>query len=403
MAGDGIAALSEWLLAEGLVADDLAGYFGEFCRRVAALGVPLQRGRISMPARAPDIESLGCSWWPDGRIVYEEFPHGGYDQEPFLSSPLRHMIEERLPQLRRRLEGPDARLDFRVLHELRAEGVTDYVARLHAFQREFRGLGRSVGIEGAISTWTTDRPGGFSEAEIAIIDRLLPALLLGIHRIALHKLATDLLGAYVGLDAGRRVLMGETQRGKVERRSAVLLLSDLRGFTALADRVPGETVVGLLDECFEATAAPIEAAGGEILKFLGDGLLAMFPLDAEDAHAVAASALGAARQILGRMAAQNRERGAAGGEALILDLVLHLGTVMYGNVGSARRVDFTVIGPAVNEASRIEQLCEPLGRQLLVSESFAAAHPSGLVSLGRHALRGVAHTQEIFGLAEAAR
>ena len=192
------------------------------------------------------------------------------------------------------------------------------------------------------------------------------------------------------------------QRGEVQGVEAVLFYTDLRGFTAIADTTPGKELIALLDECFECMVEPIVRHGGEVLKFMGDGLLAAFAVRPAGRAEVCAAALDAATEALALIEALNARRRAAGQRTAGLDLSLHIGGVQYGNVGTAARLDFTVIGPAVNEASRIEKLCEPLGQSLLVSQAFAEAATASrgrLVSLGRHKLRGVREETELFGLA----
>jgi adenylate cyclase len=215
-----------------------------------------------------------------------------------------------------------------------------------------------------------------------------------------HSIAAELLGAYLGHDAGRRVHRGAVERGSVETIRAVLWNADIRGFTAIADDVPGAAVIELLDEVFETLAVSLRARGGQILKFIGDGMLAIFPLDDSRQQETCRQALDAAAEAIAAIDRMNELRGAAGKRHATVDLALHLGEVMYGNIGATDRLDFTVIGPAVNEVARIEALCEPLGRNVLISAELAAAagQDDRLVPLGRHSLRGVRDAREIFGL-----
>jgi adenylate cyclase len=231
-----------------------------------------------------------------------------------------------------------------------------------------------------------------------MIERLVPRMALACYRIALQQVAENLLDAYLGADAGRRVLAGQIERGAATRLSAVVFFADLRGFTRLADETTGESLLSGLNDFLGDLTEAIETQGGQVLKFLGDGLLAIFKLEGEEPSGVCGDALAAAKAALTSNATLNAQRRVSGKPALDLDVALHLGELMYGNVGSSHRLDFTVIGPAVNEASRIESLCEPLGQHLLISESFARAFDRPLRSLGRHQLRGVAKPQELFSL-----
>lgn len=390
--------LIEGLTAEALVARDGGALLAGFCTRLGALGVPLLRVHATMPTRDPVWQSVGITWSREGGVLVEGYAHGGDALEPFRSSPFRFVIEN-ICELRQRLDDPGVTIDFPFLVQLRDEGATDYLCKLISFRAGGPFMAGS-GLEGMVMSWATDRPGGFATSELILVDRLFPTLALALYRLALQDLATGLLASYVGADAGRRVLGGQTRRGEVESLDAVILLCDLRGFTATADILPGAALVALLDAAFEATIAPVEAAGGQILKFLGDGFLATFSRPGAPAAELCGAAIEAARNALAAIAARNAERRARGLAALDLDIALHLGTVMYGNVGSERRIDFTVIGPAVNEASRIEALCATLGRNLLMSASFARAYAGPRVSLGEHRLRGVARAQELFALAE---
>jgi adenylate cyclase len=237
-----------------------------------------------------------------------------------------------------------------------------------------------------------------------VLDRLLPLFALAVKAVTAGAIGHGLLAAYLGDDPASRVYAGTVLRGGVQSVEAVLFYTDLRGFTALADVTPGPALITLLDECFECMVDPVAQHGGEVLKFLGDGLLAAFAVIAGNRDAVCSTALDAAVEALARIEALNARRRAEGRQALELDISLHIGTVQYGNVGTAARLDFTVIGPAVNEASRIERLCEPLGRHLLASQHFAEAAVSSrsrLASLGRHQLRGVREPTELYALAAA--
>jgi len=215
-----------------------------------------------------------------------------------------------------------------------------------------------------------------------------------------HTIASGLLEAYLGGDAGRRVHAGAVERGSVESIRAVLWFADMRGFTKLADSTAGLEVIELLDEVFETLTAPLRSRGGQVLKFMGDGMLAIFPLLAKTQAETCRNAIDAAREAMHALDRVNRARAEASKPVAEVDLALHIGEVLYGNVGAADRLDFTVIGPAVNEAARIETLCEPLGRKVLVSADFAAIADScnGLQPLGHHRLRGVREPRAIFGL-----
>jgi adenylate cyclase len=215
-----------------------------------------------------------------------------------------------------------------------------------------------------------------------------------------HTIAGSLLAAYLGEDAGRRVHAGAIERGSVESVRAALWYADIRDFTGLADRHPGEAVIELIDEVFETMTAALRPAGGQVLKFLGDGMLAIFRFEEAEKEKTCRYALDAAAEAMRAIDRLNVARGEAGKPAVTVDLALHVGEVLYGNVGAVDRLDFTVIGPAVNEVSRIETLCEPLGRRVLVSAALAAAAGAGarLEAMGAHPLRGVREPRDISAL-----
>jgi adenylate cyclase len=394
-------ALHAWLTEAGLAGLPLVELLDGLCGRLVAAGLPLARAYLSRAAVHPLLWAMGVTW-QDGRIVGAIDLGFGFEKDAaWLDSPFRHMLDKDLRQLRRRLAGDGAVVDYPVLAELRDAGLTDWVAFLHRFGWTVEH--EQIGQLGAISSWATARAGGWSGGEIALLAGLAPTLALAVKAGTGHSTTRDLLTTYLGADAAERVIAGHAQRGSVTRRTAVILYADLRGFTDFADAAAPEEVTRRLNGCFDCMGEPIRAAGGEILKFLGDGLLAVFlPGAGRDVAAVAAAALDAAQDILARIARLNTAEVAAGNPALPLDIALHEGEVTYGNVGTAERLDFTVIGPTVNEAARLEALCKELGRPLLVSDalvSFAPALRPRLIALGRYRLRGVRQGREVFGAA----
>jgi len=297
--------------------------------------------------------------------------------------------------LRRRLAGAQAQLDFPQLEELAAAGATDYFAEVVRFGADgdpSRGTG--VGY-----SFATDRASGFADDDLVLLKAVLPVVSLAMMTDAGCTIASGLLGAYLGADAGRRVHAGAVERGSVESIRAVLWFADMRGFTKLADSSAGLEVIELLDEVFETLTAPLRSRGGQVLKFMGDGMLAIFPFEDATREQTCRRALDAAAEAMREVDRLNAARCATGKRTAAVDLALHLGEVLYGNVGAIDRLDFTVIGPAVNEAARIEALCEPLGRQVLVSAELAAAigEDPRLEPLGHHTLRGVREPREIYG------
>ncbi len=384
----------EWIVTAGRQQETLRGVVAELCRYLVETGVPLARMLLSVRLLHPLLASRGI-FWRRGNAGCTEQIDRGHDilrADIYLNSPMRLAYEEGRA-LRRRLAGPDARLDFPVLKDLEAEGLTDYLVLPVRFTDGVR----------AVTTWATDRSEGFSDSDVARLSALIPVLALLVEVHMRRELSSTVLDTYIGGDAGRRVLSGSIKRGDSSVIKAVLWYCDLRGFTPLSERLDGAELIGLLNEYFQRMAEPVKAYGGEVLKFIGDAMLAIFPLADRDAEIACNAALKAAREALAAMRGYSVECVACGRPRLDFGIALHLGEVTYGNIGAPDRLDFTVIGPAVNRAVRIEELCRTLGRELLVSAEVARHCAAQLVPMGRHALRGVGETVELFSLPEPMR
>jgi adenylate cyclase len=391
-----VSAVTDWLVQQGLLRTPFHVIVEGFCRRLYDLGVPLWRGYATAQTLHPTIAALGASWRPATGGQFEAYIYRATPSDDYLQSPFRSMLDGRLNTLRLRL-GTGETGGFPLLERFRGEGATDYVAHVIGFGVD----GVTDGVTGVLTSWTAATPEGFSDGHLAIIEHLMPRFALALEARLGHDIAVNLLDTYVGPEAGRRVIGGEIRRGSLEVIPAVILLADLQGFTGLSDRLPRDTLIETLNAYFDCMVPVVTEHGGQVLKFMGDGLLATFPLDEADPPDVCGRALDAAVEILRCLAELNHERTLQDRPVMELDLVLHLGEVLYGNVGSADRLDFTVIGPAVNEASRIEALCGQYDKRLLVSETFARAATRSrdrLVAIGRIALRGVRTPQEIFTL-----
>jgi adenylate cyclase len=249
------------------------------------------------------------------------------------------------------------------------------------------------------SSWTTDRADGFGDGDLAALQRLMPFLGLAVKSASLRRIAETLVETYLGRDAGRRVLRGGMARGVADRIDAVLWFSDLHNYTRISDTSPPEQIIPLLNDYADAIVSVIHQNGGDVLKLIGDGVLAIFP--AKERESACAAAVEAATQTRQAVASLNARRALEGLPVTDMYLGLHIGEVFYGNIGSKERLDFTVIGPAVNEVSRIAAMCRSVDQPLLISAAFAAsvAEQRGrLVSVGRYALRGVSRPQELFTL-----
>jgi adenylate cyclase len=379
----------DWLVTEGRRLPDPGALVKGLGRRLVEAGVPLYRVSFHVRTLHPQLMGESVRWRRTAPDEVEDFraPRGIELTDAFLRSPMRALIEG-AGGLRQRLDVAERAYDFPVFDELRAEGATDYVAMPVTF------------IDGRIhgTTWTSDRPGGFDTEDLIRIADLLPVLgpILEVH--ATRRIAANLLDTYVGRQAGARVLSGQITRGSGETVGAAIWYCDLAGFTDLSERAERDAVIALLNDYFQRMAEPVERRGGEILKFIGDAMLAIFPLDQPEACRRALSAAGEARAGMAELNAGRRLRGEA---PLGYGVALHVGDVMYGNIGAPDRLDFTVIGPAVNLAARLEKLSRPLGAAVLLSDEFVRGCGCvGFRSLGHHRLRGIGRPVEVFVLPE---
>lgn len=404
-----------WAMREGLRGAGAADLFDGYCQILVAHGTPLWRAHTSMETLHPQWRGYGVTWRRDlNAIAPESYAHGGDDDPVWLDSPFRSLIAraeggEVNPTLRRRLSAGSDQRDFPALEEFFAAGATDYAAYLFVYGDPIAsGRGerdRSQG-SGVVYSFATDSASGFANEDLALMQATLPALSLAIKAHAGHTIASGLLRAYLGWDAGGRVHAGAVTRGSMSRLTAAILYADIRGFTPMSDSAPGAAVIDFLNDVFEALAAPLRERGGQVLKFIGDAMLATFSFEEPDRAMTCGRALDAAVEALGNLDDLNHARAVTGGWAAEVDFALHVGEVLYGNVGAADRLDFTAIGPAINEVVRIEALCQPLGRTILVSSEFAAAvheGPRPLASLGLHALRGVKTPKELFAVEDEPR
>jgi len=318
-----------------------------------------------------------------GAVVQKiDLAHGSFESETFRRSPLA-LIYAGAPHFRQRL--PVEGDQFPVLKELHGEGGTDYLALPLVF---------SAGRRGVLSI-TSRRPGGLTPGDVDTLIALAPAFSACFDAHLAAHVARTLLDTYVGRRTGERVLSGRIRSGDVERLEAAIWFSDLRNFTGISASIAPDELVAWLNSYFAAVCAPITEHGGEILKFIGDAVLAVFPVGSDAAEACAhARAAAAAAHV--RLADLNRDRAGRALPALRHGIALHLGEVQYGNIGAEARLDFTVIGSAVNLASRLEGLCGVLARPTVTSSRFAAHAGPGLVSLGHFDLKGIAGKEEAF-------
>ena len=395
MAG-AVGDILEWAVAGGLDGLGQAELMAGYCERLERAGVPLWRASIGADRLHPLIEAQGHRWLAGGDIRESVYVRASTPEQEaeWRQSPWFWLLENHELELRRKIAHGEGTNEFPMLADLAAEGGTDYWARVVRF-----GEKASIGeTRGVATSFTTRAPSGFADRDLALIGATLPAFALAFKATLALDTARTLVITYLGRDAAERILRGEIERGQVKTVRKVLWFSDLTGFTKIADTLPRAQLLDLLNAYADGLVGVVHDHGGEVLKFMGDGILAVF--DGTDGDACA-RALDAAQAASAAIARLNLEREAAGLPVTGFTLALHEGEVLSGNVGSQERLDFTVVGPAVNELARIQAMSRSLDQPVLVSASFATAcgtHQGRLVSLGRYALRGVGRPQELFTL-----
>lgn len=391
--------IATWLVDSGLAGGSETELLHGFCDRCCARGIALSRGIAIVDTLHPIHEGRVFRWRGDGveqpAVVEYGSSSEGEAAANWQSSPFYRLVVTGDSELRRRIGGGDP-ADFPALQTMKREGQTDYVAFVHRF-----GPDSVIGeMDCVYSSWSTAREGGFREADIDALRQLVPIMALSIKCASLGRIARTLVHVYLGQDAGERVLSGRITRGVADRISAVIWYSDLRGYTTITDTAAPDQIIPLLNDYAGAAIAAIRDNGGEVLKLIGDGVLAIFK--AEDAAQACRCALSAEASLRTGIRTVNQRRSDRGQPVTSVYLGLHIGEVFYGNIGSDDRLDFTVVGPAVNEASRIAAMCRSVDRTVVLSSEFAAATPeperTRLVSVGRYALRGVGRAQELFTL-----
>jgi adenylate cyclase len=358
-------------------------------------GVPLARAIVLIDTLHPIYEGRAFRWTrAQGETTLTEYGRSEDDINRWERSPFYSLEESGESLLRRRLSA-ETEAEFSVFPELRSSGMTDYVAIANRFAGD-----EIIGdMDCVYSSWTTDAAEGFADDNVADLCRLTPFLALAVKSASLTRIAETLVETYLGRDPGRRVLQGRIARGVAERIEAVLWFSDLHSYTRISDTASPEHIIPLLNHYADAIISAIHEHGGDVLKLIGDGALAIFT--AEDRGRACDAALTAALAARRGVATVNQRRAAKGLPTTDMYLGLHVGEVFYGNIGSKDRLDFTVIGPAVNEVSRIAAMCRSVDQPLLVSSAFASAigeARSRFVSVGRYALRGVGRPQDLFTL-----
>ena len=391
-------AIEAWLVSQALETTEPRVLVERMVERLDAAGRPVDRIHVAYALLHPLFEAEGFTWSRDDGFSAEAYDHREAGRgDAWLASPLRYVIANAIDEFRRRLDDPAGRGDFQVLDALGDAGFVDYVVHT----RKFRGFTSYVAdrdpesqASGLVFSFSTRRPGGFSDADLVAFRRLRDPFAAAMKTYIQDRVAHALATCYVGREAGQRVLDGSIHRGDGAVSPAVVLFLDMRDSTRLAETLPRERYIETLNRFFDAVSGPIDAAGGEIVAFLGDGALAIFPFERLGEAEARRAALAAVTEAFALVAAHDAAE--TGEPPLAFGAALHAGDVSYGNIGAPERLAWSVIGPVVNETARLQDLTKELGEPLLASGAFVGVDAEGWRPLGERRLRGVGRPMAVF-------
>ncbi len=391
-----LTELAQWITGEGLAGSTEAEMMSGFCERAVAAGLPLASAVLFIDTLHPIHEGRAARWSrATGRTEITDYgrTNEGEAAQSWRATPFYRLVETGQKASRHNVHD-EAETGSPFFRSRREEGLTEYICVMNRFAAE----GVIGEMDSVTSGWGTDRPEGFSDADLSALKRVLPHLALAMKCAALGRMASALVETYLGRGAGRLVLGGRIARGVAERIGAALWFSDLRGYTKITDTASPDQIIPLLNDYADAVLSAIHDRGGDVLKLIGDGVLAIFR--SEDGQLACRAAIAAAKSAAARIDELNRRRETERLPTTQMYVGLHMGEVFFGNIGSKDRLDFTVVGPAVNETSRIAAMCRSADQPLLMSAAFAEALGDSrrIVSVGRFALRGVGRPQELFTL-----
>jgi adenylate cyclase len=378
------ADLLYWLAEEGRFAPDIGGLLEKLSEKLTALGVQLARATVHVRTLHPEFRGISRVWRRGESVEFRTSRHGIEHTSDYQDSPVQHIVDTGQWLDIPLSEATDRR--FPILKTLRAQGITHYVMAPLTFSNR---------IVNSMS-WATDAPGGFTKVEVELFRDLVTAITPILEVTAVRRTYRELLVTYVGRDPGARIVAGAVQRGDVRHLKAAMLLADLRGFSALTDELPEDKIIELLNGFFDLVVPGVIENGGDVLKYVGDAVIAIFPVTGVDPAPACRSALAAARSALAALQAASPEIQ----RRISMVIALHYGNAAYGNIGSGNRLDFTAIGRDVNILSRLELLCKKVGRPLLMTDAFAAEIAEPVFELGHFELRGFHEHQAVYGLCQ---
>ncbi len=394
MAHEGlIEAVESWLIDQSLGEPDIERLFQQLCDRLVGVGIPLHRAALTWPTLHPLFQAEQIFWNPDDGAKLLQYSHANQATEGWLRSPFYHVLTHRLDRLRRRLVGENALLDFDVLHEFKAQGFTDYLMTAANF-RIGETKESAMRGSGIMASWATRRESGFSPGDLEALNRIQRSFAVAC-RVAIQQRVTEnLVTAYLGRTAGMRALSGKIRRGDGSKIRAVVYYADLRNSTQISESMDSDEYLALLKTYFDCVAQPVIDEGGEILDYVGDAVLAIFPVEGDlggpEATRAAVRAMEKALVLRGEKMEANPDL------PLRFSVSMAAGEVMFGNIGVPSRLSFSVIGPVVNEVARMDDASKAIGRSVLVTKEIAHIEPERWTSVGLQSLTGVPEPIEIF-------
>ena len=392
-----ISPISEWLIAQSLDETDVVELFDGMCKKMIGVGIPINRARLIWPTLHPLFQAETVVWDIGKESYLDQFAHQDNESDAWKRSTLKYFLDNNLDIMRRELQGPNELVDFEMLQDLKDEGVTDYVV----LGTELRGasfkFNEGMRNQRVLITWASDRPGGFSADDLWALQKIHKRFAVTCKVMIQSRIADNIATTYLGKRAGERVRNGQIRRGDGEETTAIVWYSDLRNSTSLAETMKPDKYFSLLNSYFMSTAQPVVEHGGEILDFIGDAVLGIFPFEGEGQKKQAAeAACDAIRSALEYAKTCNEERIEAGMEKFNFGIGINEGSVRFGNIGIPTRLAFSVIGPTVNEVARIETMTKSLQQPVLAGEKFARLLPDKWKTVGKHKLEGVLEPVELF-------
>ena len=392
-----ISPIREWLVGQALRTPNVVEMFESLCMQLVGVGIPIRRARLLWPTLHPLFQAETVVWDRGKPAYLEQFVHQETESEAWKRSPLKFVIENDVEIFRRQLTGENENLDFPMLKDLKEEGLSDYMVLATFLEWNTIKVGTQRNSRGVLSTWASDRPDGFSDEDLVALQKIQKRLAVACKSIIMSRITENVASTYLGNRAGVNVLEGQIRRGDGQQTSAVVWYSDMRNSTSLTETMAPEEYFSLLNSYFEATAEPVVEHGGEILDFIGDAVLGIFPYHEHDELVDAAqSATKALDQVIDISKELNLAREKEGAEQFKFGVGLNVGDVMFGNIGIPSRLTFSVIGPTVNEVARIESMTKFLQKPILAGAKVASLTPDRWVPAGEHKLDGVLEPMELF-------